>query len=112
MANKNNPFAMYATKTKKANIKAMGGEEIEYREITMDEDDSFRKMMIKGFDKDGKPELDVDKYTEVRYHKVAACMLNPKMSVEELKALPKSAEDAINEIAALISGDTEEEEGN
>ena len=107
---KNNPFGMYDLETKTAVIKAFNGAEIQYRELTMEENDTFQKVMIKGFDKDGQPELDVDKYAEVKYLKVATGLIEPKMSVEELKALPKSAAAAIGEILDLIAGKDDDDE--
>ena len=89
--NNSNPFAMFEFGTHKAVIEALNGAEIEYRKLTMEENDTFQKLLVKGFDDDGKPELDVNKYTDVKYEKVSAGMVSPKMTPAELKALPSEA---------------------
>lgn len=108
-----NPFDMYTTTQKKATIKALNNAEIEYRELTMEEDDAFQQSVVKGIGDDGKPDLDMKKYLELKYHKVAAGLINPKMTVGDLKKLSKKADDAINEILVLITGnDKIDAEGN
>ena len=106
-----NPFAIFPTDTKKAVIEALEGAEIEYRELTMAEEDKFQKMLIKGFDAEGNPELDTDSYMDIKYAKVSTCLINPEMSVAELKALPNSASKAISEILTVITGRSEEDNG-
>lgn len=114
MATTKNPFAIYQVATKKAVIKALNGAEIEYRELTMDEEDNFQASVVKGLDENGKPQLDMDRFREVKYEKVAAGLVNPVMTVKELKALSKSAGAAIAEILKLVSvnDEVEEDEGN
>lgn len=114
MANKKqNPFDMFGgLTTKKAKIEALGGQEIEYRELTTGEDDAFRLHALTGVGEDNKPELDMEKWADVKYMKVSAGLVYPKMSVEELKALPKSAAEAIDEILNLIYPAGEDIEGN
>lgn len=109
----NNPFTIYEPITKKAVVKALNNAEIEYRELTMEEDDTFQQSVVKGIAEDGTPDLDMNKYLELKYHKVAAGLVSPKMTVKELKALSKKADDAISEILVLIGGDTNPDtEGN
>ena len=107
-----NPFDIYEIKTKKAVIKALGNAEIEYKEFTMEESDTFQKMVVKGLDDNGKPIPDMDKYVDVKYYKVATALVNPPMTVEQLKKLPKKAAEAIDEILALVEPNGEDlEEG-
>lgn len=110
MSKQTNPFAIFANnEVKTAKIKALGGAEIKYRELTMAENDAFTKRIIKEFNGD-TPDIDLEAANEVKYEKVAAMLIEPKMSVEELKQLSIGAADAINEIAAL--GEADVEEGN
>jgi len=111
-----NAFAKFANhEVKTAMIKALGAE-IKYRDLTMAEVDVFSKRMIKGYGEDNRtPEIDFDEATEIKYEKVAMIMIEPKMTVEQLKALPAAAIEAINEINALVDGDNEDgidEKGN
>ena len=111
---KTNPFAQFVTTEKKKYIKALDAE-ITYRELTMAENDKFTKKLIKGYSKDGGAEFDMAEATEVGYEKVALCLIDPKMTVAELKALPASASSAINEIIKAIEGSQDEmvdDEGN
>ena len=98
---------------KTATIKALGAD-IQYRELTMQENDEFTKRLIKDFGADGKDaEIDFNEANEIKYEKVALMLIEPKMTVEQLKALPASAIEAINEINAL--GDVKDgidKEGN
>ena len=108
-----NPFTQFITGTQLAKIKALGDAEIEYRELTLAENDAFTKKMIKDdLDADGKPQFDMDMATEVKYEKVSAMLVKPEMSVEELKALPSSAQSVIEEILDLVNPSEDEETGN
>ena len=110
----NNPFEQLKTKkTKKAKIKALGGAEIEYRELTLGEEDVILESTLKGYDKDGKPITDIKGAMEVKFKKASYMLVNPKMTVNELKALNGSqARDAIQEIISLVEDDGFDEEGN
>jgi len=110
MSKKVNPFDAFSvsTETKTAKIESLNGAEITYRELTMGEDDKFRRMMIKGIDKDGSPIMNLDKYEEVKYHKVATMLIEPTMTVEALKNLSTKAEGAIEEILKLVKDNDEE----
>lgn len=106
-----NPFDIFTGTTEhKAKIKALNDVEVTYRTFTMAESDFFKNMMIKGVDENGNPIMDVDAVSDVKYHKISAMLIYPKMSVEELKALPATSKPAIDELLALVSGDDEEEE--
>ena len=103
-----NAFAKFANhEVKVATIKALDDAEIKYRELTMAENDAFTKRLIKDFGKDGKDaEIDFNEANEIKYDKVALMLVDPALTVDELKALPSSAIDAINEINALGETDT------
>jgi len=110
-------FAKFANhEIKTAKIKALDGAEIKYRELTMAEGDAFSKRLIKGYGEDGQsPEIDYNAANEIKYEKAAMILVDPAMSVDDLKALSVQAIEAINEINALVDPDTKEEkdeEGN
>lgn len=106
------PFVGHEVKT--ATIEALGGAEIKYRTLTIKEADDFQKKMIKGFDGEGKPELNFDAMSTVRNEKIALCLIEPKMTVKELEGLSSEAGKALGEIESLISGtaDLVDDEGN
>jgi len=109
-------FAKFANnEVKVAKIAALDGAEIKYRELTMTENDAFTNRLIKDVDKNGDPEIDFKEANEIKYEKAAMILVEPKMTVKELKALPASASEAINEINALIDAqkdDVATPEGN
>lgn len=95
-------FNKFQTEVKKVKIKALDNAEISIREQSVSEVNDFYKKVVKNVDKSGKPEVDINAMMDVRLEKVAACMVEPKMTVDELKALSSKANDAINEIAEEI----------
>jgi len=106
-----NVFAKFAgVKEKKAKIKALDGAEVTYRELTMVESDGFNRRMVKEYDSDGKPVFDFNAATEIKYEKVALALIDPKVTVDELKAMSSDAATAIVEIMNLID-DTDENDG-
>lgn len=101
MATKN-PFAKYALQTKKVKIEALDNAEIEIQEMTVAESTDFFKRVVSGYDEDGKAELNYNEIADIKIEKVAASMVSPKMTVDELKNLSQTASEAIDEIATAI----------
>ena len=115
---KTNPFAIFSDTQKTAFIKAFDAE-ITYRELTMAEADMFNKRLVKDYKPgSGEPNINMDEVTLVAYEKIAMCMIEPVMTVEELQGLGASASKTIQEIGKLIDGrqalvdDELDEEGN
>ena len=112
-----NIFAQFAGATEKEAVlesELMKGETIKYRELTMVESDDFTKRLVKGYDADGKPELDMEGLTEVKYEKAALCLIDPAVTIDLLKSFDSSFGDVLTEINGLIDGKKDEvdEEGN
>ena len=115
MATKTNPFNTFKPKTKKANIEALDGAEIEYRNLTLAETDTLREALITGYNKEtGEPEMDFVKAMSIKYDKVALMLVSPKMSKEDLLDLSGEAEKAVDEILGLAMDSSEQltPEGN
>ncbi len=112
---KNNPFNIFKQHTKKVFINALDAD-IEYRDLTLKESDDFNALMVKDYDVEtGKPTLDMKAATTVKYQKVSAMLIQPKMSVAELQGLSVDAGDAIAEILSLLTDDETDlvdDEGN
>lgn len=102
-----NIFDKFVTGTKKVKIKALDNAEIEIRELTVSESNEFFKRLIKGMDAEGKADIDMNQMTEIRLEKVALAMIEPKMSVEDLRALSSKANEALNEISDAIDSFSE-----
>ena len=104
---KKNPFFAFRPETKTAKIKALDNAEIQYRELTLAENDAFNARMIKDFDPmDGNnPTIDLAEATAVKYEKVSKMLIDPPMTVDELKELGTGAGAAIDEILDLTNAD-------
>ncbi len=116
MAKSTNPFAIFnAMEEKTAHIEALNAD-IKYRELTMSESDAFNKRLLKDYKGVGEPTVDLSEASAISYEKIALCLIDPIMTVDDLKNLPTSAAKAIGEISKVIEGredeGDEESEGN
>ena len=111
-----NPFlAFMGVEKKKAIIKALGDAEITYRDLTLAENDAFTKRIIKKMSSDGgQPEIDFDQASEVKYEKASLMLVEPTMTVDDLKNMRGAlALEALNEILALLEPEeNDDDEGN
>jgi len=74
--NKNNPFAkLMATATKKEFIKSLDAE-IEYRGLTMEEDDAFNIRLIEGSSLED-PKLNPEQAAMIKFEKIAIQLVSP-----------------------------------
>ena len=97
-----NPFEKFSLKTKKVKVKALDNTEVTIQELTVAQSTDFYKRVVKGFDDEGKAQLNYDEIADIKLEKVSVAMLEPKMSIDELKALSNKANVAIDEIAEAI----------
>lgn len=97
-----NPFDKFKLKNKKIKIKALDNAEVTIQELTVAQASDFSKRIVKGFDKDGKAELDYNELTDIKVEKVSACMIEPVMTVKELNLLATTASAALDEISEAI----------
>ena len=97
-----NPFDGFKLKTKKVKIKALDNKEVTISEMTVAQSNEFYKQIVTGYDADGQPIIEYNVLPDVNLEKVATCMVEPKLTVEELKELSAGASAAINEIADAI----------
>jgi len=110
MATKN-PFKLFELGEQTVFIEALEAE-VKYRSLTMSESDAFNKRLLGDFDGKGDPKIDLNVATATNYEKVALCLIEPKMSIADLKALPVTAAKAITEIVKAIDGREDEPEAN
>ena len=97
-----NPFAKFsAAATKKVFIDTLDYE-ITYRPLTVQEDDDFNLRLLG----DGDPEKDGIDFVEanvVKYERLAKILVDPAMTVEELKQLSSDANEVLIEITNKTS---------
>jgi hypothetical protein len=97
-----NPFSKFKVQTKKVKIKALDNAEVTVQELSVAQSTDFYKRVVKGFDENGKVELNYNELADIKIEKVAAGMIEPYMSLDELKGLANGANKAIDEIAEAI----------
>jgi hypothetical protein len=88
---KKNPFAALLQPTPKTF--ELDGMIITYRELTVGEDDAFNMRLVKGFkevDGEMKPDIDMKEANAIKYEKIAAMLIEPKLTTDDLHKLPKS----------------------
>lgn len=102
-----NIFDKFVTGTKKVKIKALDNAEIEIRELTVAEGNDFYQRLVKGVKEDGSADIDFNSMMEIRLEKVALALVEPKMTVDELKALSSKANEALTEISDAIDSFSE-----
>ena len=106
-----NPFDTFKGAESTHKIKSLNAE-VTLRTLSLNDTLRVEAILFKdGFD-DGKPNISMEAITEAKLLKVSLALVKPKMSVTELKALPKEAMEAINEINEILSPVEEEKEGN
>lgn len=98
-----NPFHKYApTGTHKAFIKSLNYE-IEFRKLTMAEDDEYNLAMMKGVNREDQT-INVEAASEIKYQKIAKQLIDPKVTVKDLKSMEIEGSEAIVEVLQAIEG--------
>ena len=114
MSKTKNPFDKFAINNKVEFIKALDAE-VTYRPLTKAEADKFNARLIGDYKGKGEMEVDLIEANKINMEKVALCLVDPKLSLADIKGYGDGINEAINEIVALIDGRTEDEtdpEGN
>ncbi len=109
---KDNPFAIYANNIENEVFIDGLGTTIKYRPLTMAEEDAFSLRLLKGSTQDN-PQMNMEEATEIKYEKIAAMLIEPKITIKELKEL-HGASKLIVEILQKIepSNDVTDDGGN
>ncbi|NOQ31788.1 MAG: hypothetical protein GQ570_11760 [Helicobacteraceae bacterium] len=111
----NNPFGQFVTERKEVQIEALNNAVVVLQQPTVQQANEFSRDIFNGKDEDGTPKIDYSKVFIANITKISVCMIEPKMTVEELSGLANSADKAIAEIIKNIdnwNGDEVDEEGN
>ena len=107
-----NPFEQYKPTETKHHIVALNAE-VTLKTLPLNESMRVDAILYKeGFD-DGKPNITMEAIQEAKLLRVSLALVEPRMSVKELKALPKDAMKAIDEIAEVLTPTiVDDKEGN
>jgi len=96
-----NPFARFIADKKQAEIKSLGVM-VTLRQPTIAEANSYAASIYSDTKADGSLALDYSKVSTANLSKIASCLLEPKMTLEDFQGLGKSADKAIAEILKEI----------
>ena len=110
---KDNPFLQFVGHIEKTvHIDGLNAD-IVYRPLTMAEEDGFNLRLLKGSTQE-KPQMNMEEANEIKYEKIATMLIEPKITVKELKALNNGASSVIVEILQKLEpkNDATDEEGN
>ena len=114
---KKNPFDKFAIHERTEYIKALDAE-VTFRPLTKKEADAFSVRLLKNYNGSDDMNIDLEEANKINMEKVALCLIEPKLTVNDMLQYGSEISDAINEIAALIDGrsvdtesDTEPAEG-
>jgi len=95
-------FDKFKTQTKVVKIKALDNQEITIRELTVQESNDFYKKLVGEPKPDGGLNFNYKEVFSIKLEKVAVAMVEPKVTMDELRELSEGATEAINEIAEAI----------
>ena len=107
-----NPFDKFMKHDEhKAYIKSLDYE-ITYRKLTMAEDDAFNIRLLEGVSKENQ-NLNVKQGSEIKYEKISTMLIDPMVTVDQLKSMDADAGKVIIEILKVIEKDDMiDDEGN
>lgn len=107
-----NPFAKFMEhKEHKAYIKSLDYE-ITFRKLLQHEDDEFNLRLLKGMTKDNQT-MNIEEGTAIKYEKVSKCLLDPMVTVKQLKEMDADVGKVLIEIIqAIEQNDMTDDEGN
>ena len=112
---KTNPFDIFAVNNKTAFIKSLD-REVTFRPLTKKESDAFNARLLGEYSGQGDINIDLAEANKINMEKVALCLVDPKITVEEMLGYGDGINEFINEVVALIDNrkveEETEEEGN
>lgn len=103
-----NPFLQFTPKTETIVVKSLGNAEVTVRQLSQGEGSEISKGVFEGLDAKGEPVINVEKAIEAKFERVAAMLVEPAMTVDELKGLTSDVMPVIDEILTLTTSKTEE----
>ena len=101
-------FDRYEAKADKVFLESLDAEVL-MRNLTLKEQETFGDKVVKGFDKEGEPILDMKAITLSRLEKVCLHMVEPKISLKELQGLSSDVKEFIAEVLDYYKTDEEAE---
>jgi len=105
-----NPFDQYLITPKEYEIKSLGAT-VTLRKLSLEQSQSFLDKSVKGMDKDDNPIIDLAGIREGNFEKVSLALVEPKMTIKQLKSLGSGAKDVMAELLDIIDPMPKVEEG-
>jgi len=98
-----NPFTKYKATERTIKVKALGAD-VKIKSLSLADSKRVDEVLYRnGFKDGGEPNFTMDDITEAKLLKVSLSLVEPQMSVTDLKELPAEAMEAIDEIATAIN---------
>jgi len=95
-------FLKYEAKPDTVHLKSLGAD-VQMRNLTLKEQETFGDKAIKGFDVDGEPILDMKAIALSRLEKVCLHMVEPKITLKDLQGLSADVKEFITEVLSTYS---------
>ena len=105
-----NPFDQFLITPKEYEIKSLGAT-VTLRKLSLEQSQSFLDKSVKGMDKDDNPIIDLAGIRESNFEKVSLALMDPKMTVKQLKSLGSGAKEVMTELLDIIDPLPKAEEG-
>jgi len=97
-----NPFTKYKATERTLKVKALNAS-VKLKSLSLSESKRVDEILYRNGFKDGEANFTMDDITEAKLLKVSLSLVEPEMSVTDLKELPAEAMEAIDEIATAIN---------
>ncbi len=98
-----NPFDQFAVSVTPHFIEALNAE-ITLRDLTYSESEDFLKKVINGEDDKGEPVIDMEALADTLLEKISLVMVEPEMTVQQLRDLGVNSRAALAEIGRIVEG--------
>ncbi len=97
-----NIFDRFTPQEQEYEIKALDGAKVVLRQLSLEESTAIGNKAVKSIDSKGKPIPDLEQAGKLKYYKISAALIRPKMTPKQLWELSQDATEAIDEIFAIV----------
>ncbi len=83
-----------------------GGQEVTMKKLSYGEGQRISNASIDGIDQDGNPQINFSEANRAKFKKIAASLVEPKMTEKQLEALSTDADDIIDQLYKICDPKT------
>jgi len=107
MINKKDLFKKFNPETKTVNVKAWGEAPVEIRKLTIKEQADVNSLLYGNLSieeaQEGTAHIDITAVQEAQILSVSYALVNPQLSVDEIKSMPSDFLEGIGEISEALN---------